>query len=138
MTWSIGFMTVPRTVGRQPRLRLRPAFPASTLMCSVFPTPPIVARHLWNTSRISPDGKRSVAYLPSFATICAAALCYDCPEDAGAVHLQTTIRRQGLQEAIKQVSGVEPSSDFGQQVIAQYHSLRAQAIPGSQSRASQI
>jgi mannitol-1-phosphate 5-dehydrogenase len=60
------------------------------------------------------------------ATICAAALCYDYPDDPHAVRLQTMIRQQGVEETLRQVSGVEPSSDFGQQVIARYHSLRSQ------------
>lgn len=60
------------------------------------------------------------------ATICAAALCYDCPDDLHAVRLQTLIRQQGIEETFRQVSGVEPASDFGQQVVAQYHSLCSQ------------
>jgi len=71
------------------------------------------------------------------ATVCAAALCYDCPEDAHAVRLQTMIQEQGLPQTLRQISGVEPAGDFGQKVITQYHSLRARAIPGSQSGVSQ-
>jgi mannitol-1-phosphate 5-dehydrogenase len=58
------------------------------------------------------------------ATICAAALCYDCPEDADAMHVQALIREQGVAKTLKQISGVEPTSDFGQQVLSQYDSLR--------------
>jgi mannitol-1-phosphate 5-dehydrogenase len=61
------------------------------------------------------------------ATICAAALCYDCPEDPHAVRLQAMIRQQGMEETLRHLSGIEPASGFGQQVIAQYHSLRSQA-----------
>ncbi len=71
------------------------------------------------------------------ATICAAALCYDYPEDVHAVRLQTMIREQGVQETLRGISGIEPAGDFGQKVITQYHSLRAWAIPDSQSGVSQ-
>ena len=36
--WSLGFITEPRTVGRIPMLRLRPALPMFTRSCSMFPT----------------------------------------------------------------------------------------------------
>ena len=62
------------------------------------------------------------------ATICAAALCYDCPDDPHAVRLQTMIQQQGVEETLRQVSGIEPTSDFAQQVIAQFHLLRARII----------
>ena len=71
---------------------------------------------------------RSQSVAPGhIATICAAALCYDCPEDPHAVRLQTMIQQQGVKEALRQVSGVEPSSEFGCQIITQYQLLRAQA-----------
>ncbi|OHB65696.1 MAG: hypothetical protein A2Y77_06305 [Planctomycetes bacterium RBG_13_62_9] len=60
------------------------------------------------------------------ATICAAALCYDQRDDAHAVRLQAMIQQAGVQETLRQVSGVEPSSDFGQRVIAAYDRLRSQ------------
>src|SRR6266496_3330694 len=63
--WSTGFMTTPRTVGRLPRQRLRPALPQLMLACSELPTSPTVARQYTETRRISPDGIRSVAYSPS-------------------------------------------------------------------------
>ena len=70
------------------------------------------------------------------ATICAAALRYDCPDDTHALRLQAMVRQQGVQETLKQISGVEPSSDFGQRVLAQYEALRAQATPHPRSRIS--
>src|SRR5581483_11958916 len=66
--WSTGFIALPRTVGRFPSQRERPAFPIVTLPCSTFPTCPTVARQVRSTRRISPDGRRSVAWPPSFAT----------------------------------------------------------------------
>ncbi len=58
------------------------------------------------------------------ATVCAAALCYDCPEDAGAVRLQSMIEKVGVAEVLRQVSGIEPAGEFGQRVIAWYQNLR--------------
>src|SRR5206468_10274852 len=65
--WSTGFMATPRTLGRLPSQRLRPAFPQDTSSCSGFPTSPTVARHFASTRRISPDGMRRVAFPPSLA-----------------------------------------------------------------------
>src|SRR6266511_732174 len=66
--WSTGFMATPRTDGRLPRHRALPAFPSETSSCSGLPTVPTVARQIASTSRISPDGRRSVANRPSLAT----------------------------------------------------------------------
>ena len=38
--WSFGFITEPRTVGRIPMWRLRPALPILIRLCSAFPTTP--------------------------------------------------------------------------------------------------
>src|SRR5207253_11047706 len=56
--WSTGFIAEPRTDGRLPRHRLRPALPPVTLPWSTFPTWPTVARQATGTRRISPDGRR--------------------------------------------------------------------------------
>src|ERR1700755_1777996 len=66
--WSTGFMATPRTVGRMPFQRLRPALPQLMFDCSALPTSPIVARQRPSTLRTSPDGRRSCAYGPSLAT----------------------------------------------------------------------
>jgi mannitol-1-phosphate 5-dehydrogenase len=67
------------------------------------------------------------------ATVCGAALCYNYADDPYAVRLQTMIRERGLGEALKRISGVEPSSDFGQKILTQYQALRAQSTPGPRS-----
>src|SRR4029453_11388544 len=56
--WSTGFIAVPRTEGRLPSHRLRPALPLDSFEWSVFPTWPTVARHVSSTRRISPEGRR--------------------------------------------------------------------------------
>src|SRR6201993_158960 len=66
--WSTGFMAEPRTDGRLPRQRLRPALPPVMFWWSRFPTWPTVARHVTGTRRISPDGSRRTAKAPSLAT----------------------------------------------------------------------
>src|SRR5215207_1233415 len=71
--WSTGFIATPRTVGRMPFQRLRPALPQLMLDCSALPTSPIVARQRASTLRISPEGSRSWAYGPSLATRRTAA-----------------------------------------------------------------
>ena len=63
-------MATPRTVGRLPFHRMRPALPQLMLEWSELPTSPTVARQRTSTLRISPDGMRSCAYGPSFATSC--------------------------------------------------------------------
>ena len=47
-------MTTPRTVGRLPFQRIRPALPQLMLDCSALPTSPTVARQRTSTKRISP------------------------------------------------------------------------------------
>src|SRR6266581_2329812 len=71
--WSTGFIAVPRVCGRAPMCRLRPALPTFTFWCSALPSVPTVARQLARTSRISPDGRRSVAMSPSLAISCTEA-----------------------------------------------------------------
>jgi mannitol-1-phosphate 5-dehydrogenase len=67
----------------------------------------------------------SQGILPNhIATVCAAALCYDCPDDSGAVRLQSMIEKTGVAETLRQVSGIDPAGDFGQRVIVQYQRLR--------------
>src|SRR5918999_1216843 len=65
--WSTGFIATPRTDGRLPFQRLRPAFPSEISSCSGLPTTPTVPLQVDGTVRVSPDGKRSVARVPSFA-----------------------------------------------------------------------
>src|SRR5207237_4908163 len=66
--WSTGFIAEPRTEGRLPFQRLRPALPQLMFWWSTLPTWPTVARQVSGTRRISPDGRRSTAKPASFAT----------------------------------------------------------------------
>ena len=49
-------VATPRTYGRQPRCRFRPALPIQIFCRSMAPTCPTVARQARCTSRTSPDG----------------------------------------------------------------------------------
>src|SRR5262245_27252165 len=59
--WSIGFIATPRTLGRRPSQRERPAFPMLVFSWSGLPTCPTVAMQRACTRRCSPLGIRSVA-----------------------------------------------------------------------------
>src|ERR1700690_3113503 len=59
--WSTGFIADPRTVGRTPFHRDRPALPPVRFSWVTLPTWPIVARPSGWTCRISEDGRRRVA-----------------------------------------------------------------------------
>ena len=66
-------MAEPRTEGRIPSQRVRPALPSLMLLQSGLPTCPTVAMHRQLISLTSPEGKRTWAYSPSFAISCAEA-----------------------------------------------------------------
>src|SRR5215218_2269725 len=65
--WSTGFIATPRTWGRRPSQRLRPALPRRMFMWSALPTAPIVARQAAGIRRTSPEGRVICAQLPSRA-----------------------------------------------------------------------
>src|SRR5205085_218016 len=65
--WSIGFIATPRTDGRLLSQRARPALPSWRSSCSALPTTPTVPLQVASTSRISPDGRRTVALPASLA-----------------------------------------------------------------------
>src|SRR5690606_19058920 len=54
--WSTGFIAVPRTCGRRPNQRLRPALPSTIALWSPLLVEPIVARQADGIRRISPLG----------------------------------------------------------------------------------
>src|SRR5437763_5298086 len=68
--WSMGFIATPRTLGRLPCQRLRPAFPTEISSDPLLPTSPPVARQPTGMRRISPVGRRRVAIVVSLATNC--------------------------------------------------------------------
>ena len=91
-------MAVPRVWGRLPLWRERPALPRSMFWCSALPIVPIEARHSIGTMRISPEGSRRVAYLPSLATswIDVPAERPSCPPRPGDSSTQWTVVPVGI------------------------------------------
>jgi len=59
------------------------------------------------------------------AIVCAAALCFDCPDDPQATRLQNTIQQHGQQETLRRLSGIEPASEFGRRVSEHYDRLQS-------------
>lgn len=57
--------------------------------------------------------------------VCAAALLYDAPDDPDAVHLQELITRTGVEATLLSVSGVDPASPEGREVISSFGELAA-------------
>ncbi|GAK57670.1 mannitol-1-phosphate 5-dehydrogenase [Candidatus Vecturithrix granuli] len=62
------------------------------------------------------------------ASICGAALRYDYSEDPEAVKLQAMIREIGVAQTLQQVSGVEPTSAFGQEILNTYDELQKKSM----------
>ena len=58
------------------------------------------------------------------ARICGAALCYDYAQDPDAVKLQNMIREHGVEYTLQQVSDVDPSTEFGREIINAYQTLQ--------------
>jgi mannitol-1-phosphate 5-dehydrogenase len=60
----------------------------------------------------------------NIATVCGAALLYDHPEDPDALALQSRIESRGVEQTMRDVSGVDPASGFGKAVVDAYRELR--------------
>jgi mannitol-1-phosphate 5-dehydrogenase len=60
----------------------------------------------------------------NIAYVCGAAFCYDYSEDDKAVELQEIIKKEGIEGALKTVSGVDPDSPFGIKIIESYKELQ--------------
>jgi len=74
----------------------------------------IGAAELCRSQDIDPD---------HLATICAAALHYDYPEDTHALHLQAMLQEMGVADTLREVSGIDPSGHFGQKAIEKHRWL---------------
>ena len=67
----------------------------------------------------------SQGIFPEYIAIaCAAALCYDEPDDAVAVKLQQMIRQSGVEATLRQVSSLDPESEFGKTIIRHYYRIQ--------------
>ena len=84
-------------------------------------------RKLGPNDRLIGSAKLCLKYgiFPEYiAYICGAALCYDYPEDADAVKLQTMIKECGIARTLQQISEVDPENDFGKKILEAYHELQ--------------
>ena len=67
----------------------------------------------------------SQGIFPKFIAIaCSAALCYDLPDDPSAGKLQEMIRDPGVESTLRQVSSLEPESEFCQAILHHYDRLK--------------
>lgn len=67
----------------------------------------------------------SQGIFPEYIAIaCAAALCYDEPEDLRTVKLQEMITQSGVEAALRQVSSLDPKCELGKTIIYHYYNLR--------------
>jgi mannitol-1-phosphate 5-dehydrogenase len=60
----------------------------------------------------------------NIAIVCGAAFCYNYSGDPQAVELQKTIRDNGLEFALKKISGVDPESNLGRKIVESYQFFR--------------
>ena len=60
----------------------------------------------------------------NIAYTCGAALCYDYEKDDKAVQLQNMISEKGVETTLQEVSGVDPRSDFGREIVNAYNRIR--------------
>lgn len=55
--------------------------------------------------------------------VCAAALLYDAADDPDALRLQELITRKGVEAALLSVSGIDPASPEGREVVSSFREL---------------
>src|SRR5262245_51598670 len=107
MGWETGFIAEPRTSGRRPMWRLRPALPRTTRLASRLPTWPTVARQSRWMRRISVEGSVTSAYSPSRAvrTAPAPALRTSCAPPPGPSSIAWIVRPTGMWRSGRQLPG---------------------------------
>ena len=84
-------------------------------------------RKLGSNERIIGSAKLCMKYgidTKNIEYICGAAYCYDYSEDPAAMKLQRIIKNKGIEIAVEEVSGVDPSGKLGKGIIESYHSLQ--------------
>ncbi len=64
----------------------------------------------------------------SVAFVCAAALCYDEPNDPRAVELQDKIEHAGVEAALREVSSLDQDSDLGKTIINAYRRIQQKRV----------
>ncbi len=64
-------------------------------------------------------------------TVCAAALCYDEPDDPDAVRLQQMIREQGIERVLKKLTGLKSTGELGGRIKNRYLALKGKTEGGN-------
>ncbi len=59
----------------------------------------------------------------NISCVCAAALLYDDPEDDVTVRLRRMVKADGVERTLKRISGVDPESRLGRDIIGHYNRL---------------
>ncbi len=67
---------------------------------------------------------RQEVYPKRIAAICAAALCYDSPEDEEALRLQGMIAERGVDRAVEEITGITAESQIGEEILAVYNTFK--------------
>ena len=62
------------------------------------------------------------------AIVCAAALCYDEPNDPRAVELQDRIEQAGVEATLREVSSLDPESELGKTIINAYRRIQKKRV----------
>ena len=63
-------------------------------------------------------------YPKRIAAICAAALCYNNPEDEEAGKLQAMIAERGIENVMKEITGIDPESQVGKEILSTYNTFK--------------
>jgi len=63
-------------------------------------------------------------YPKRIAGISAAALCYDSCEDQEAQRLQSLIAERGVSRVIEEITGIDPESRIGEEILSSYERLK--------------
>jgi mannitol-1-phosphate 5-dehydrogenase len=62
------------------------------------------------------------------AIACAAALCYDLPDDPQAQTLQDMIQQTGVEVTLRDISSLAPESEFGQTILQHYTHIQKERL----------
>lgn len=121
----------PDTIGRESqswvRTDIRLRFSNPMIMDTVYRVGRDPVRKLGPDDRLVGSARLCLEqgiFPENIAVVCAAAYCYDYENDPQAVHLQKIIRDNGLEFALKEISNVDPDSDFGRKIMDSYRYFR--------------
>ena len=64
----------------------------------------------------------------SVAFVCAAALCYDEPDEPRAVELQDKIEHSGVEATLREVSSLDPDGELGKTIINDYRLIQEKRV----------